>query len=102
MVDTFASAETYLAHLDVPMLSEHCALLDFHMPGMNGLQLLRILFVRHRSLPVVVLTANPDDAVREQALQLGAVDCLTKPVPEDVLLGAIENIREGRDPARSL
>jgi FixJ family two-component response regulator len=66
------------------------------MPGMNGIELLRILVVRRSLLPVLLLTASHDEHVRHEAMGLGAVDCLTKPVPESVLLGAIEGIRETR------
>lgn len=91
IVDTFASAEAYLTRLDLGTFHGDCAILDAHMPGMNGLELLRVLVDRSYLLPVLLLTASHDEHVRNQALELGAVDCLTKPVPEDVLLKAIES-----------
>lgn len=96
VVDTFPSAEAYLMHIDGAATEGDCALLDVHMPGMNGLELLRILVVRGQLLPVLVLTASDDARLRQQALKLGAIDCLTKPVHEGVLLGAIESVLRNR------
>jgi FixJ family two-component response regulator len=93
LVETFPSAEAYLAHLEARPSDNACALLDVHMPGMSGLDLLRALGVRQISLPVLLLTASHDRHVLDQARELGAVHCMSKPVSESILLGAIESIR---------
>ena len=82
-VETHGSAEDYLARSDV---ADGCVLLDIHMPGMNGLDLLRNLTRRG---PVLILTASWDERLRDRALELGAVAFLTKPVTQARLLAAL-------------
>jgi CheY-like chemotaxis protein len=55
------------------------AVMDVFMPGMDGLQLLRLLNVEFPSLPKVLLTGMPDTNTREQALEGGAALFLEKP-----------------------
>ena len=52
---------------------------DIQMPGMTGLDLLRILRVRFPDLPVIIMTAYPSEVSRERASALGAFAYLTKP-----------------------
>jgi FixJ family two-component response regulator len=85
-VETYGSAEDYLARAGV---AGGCVLLDIHMPGMNGLDLLRELTRRHRRGPVLILTAARDERLRDHALELGAVAFLTKPVTQARLLAAL-------------
>ena len=97
LVLTFGSAEAFLDRLDAGMVGqgEECILLDVHMPGMTGLDLLQVLVVRPSAPPVLLLTASRDDRLRDHVLDLGAVDCLTKPVSDAQLLAAIEGVRNG-------
>ena len=85
-VETYGSAEAYLERSEV---SDGCVLLDVHMPGMNGLDLLRELARRRRRSPVLILTASRDERLRDHALELGAVAFLTKPVTQARLLAAL-------------
>jgi diguanylate cyclase (GGDEF)-like protein/PAS domain S-box-containing protein len=66
-------------------------LLDHNMPGMTGMELLRLLRATHSSmeLPVVMLTAQSDSAHVVRALELGADDYLVKPVDLDVAVARI-------------
>ena len=66
-----------------------CLLLDLHMPGMNGFELLETLQAEGSSLPVVAMTGRGDSALRERAVQFGVVMLLDKPVGEDLLLQAL-------------
>ncbi|MBI5670106.1 MAG: response regulator [Chloroflexi bacterium] len=69
-------------------MSFDLALVDVGMPQMDGLTLLRHLRAdeRYATLPVVMLTANGQEAVRSEALALGADGFLTKPTsPRDLL-----------------
>lgn len=67
------------------------ALVDVGMPQMDGLTLLGRLRAddRYAALPVVMLTANGQEAVRSQALSLGADGFLTKPTSSRDLLDTI-------------
>jgi DNA-binding NarL/FixJ family response regulator len=65
-------------------------LLDMWMPHGDGLNLLPRLRALHRPPLVVMLTAEPEDAIRDQALTLGAVGCLSKMMPADELLAALQ------------
>ena len=85
-VETYGSAEAYLERSEV---NDGCVLLDVHMPGMNGLDLLRELARRRRRSPVLILTASRDERLRDHALELGAVAFLTKPVTHARLLAAL-------------
>lgn len=90
--ETYSSAEDFLARTP----SHHgCLLLDINMPGMNGLDLLQHLIDHGRQSPAVVLTANPDERLRQRAHQLGAASFLTKPVTEPDLLSAIAGAEAG-------
>lgn len=56
-----------------------CVLLDMQMPGMNGLDVLRVLKEERLSVPVIMMTGNNDDKLINEALQLGAKDFFQKP-----------------------
>lgn len=66
-----------------------CVLLDLHMKGMSGLELLRELRTRQPTLPAVVLTAHDDPGTREECLAAGARAYLCKPLDDRALLSAI-------------
>ncbi len=67
-----------------------CIVTDVRMPGLSGLQLLERLGAEAGGWPVVVVTGHGDVAACRRAFRGGAVDFLTKPVDEQVLLEAIE------------
>jgi CheY-like chemotaxis protein len=58
---------------------------DINMPGMDGLQLLGEIKLRHPDLPVMMVTAYGDDERRRRASELGAFEFITKPVDFDQL-----------------
>ena len=85
---TFASAEAFLASgFDS---TTNCLLLDISMPGMSGPELQLELTRRERAIPIVFITARPDDTLRRQLLELGAIDFLIKPFTEQALKGALD------------
>jgi FixJ family two-component response regulator len=67
-----------------------CLIADIRMPGMSGLELQSKLHQEHYRIPIVFITAQGDEKLRLQALRAGAVEFLTKPFDDDVLL---ENVR---------
>jgi FixJ family two-component response regulator len=92
----FASAEEYLASDCVG--EARCLILDIAMPGMSGPDLQRELKVRRQEIPIVFITAQRDQAVRQRVLEQGAVECLFKPFSDTALLEAIEaSLRVSRE-----
>lgn len=65
------------------------AILDLHMPGLSGQATMRAMQMLDPDLAVVVVTAEDDPEVLAQMKELGAVDCLTKPVPGSTLVRAV-------------
>lgn len=88
-VEAFASAEDFLAHVD-PRRSG-CAVVDFRLPGMNGLELQRRLATARHDFPVILVSAYIDVRVATEALQEGVFRILTKPYPEDELTDALHS-----------
>lgn len=88
-VSTHASAQEYLEHAD--RNAPGCLVLDLAMPGLNGLDLQDQLAGRDGAPPIIFLTgeATVPDSVR--AMKHGAVEFLTKPVDEALLLDAIRS-----------
>jgi len=83
----FSSAEEFLASDRVDQT--RCLILDIAMPGMTGLDLQRELKLRQQEIPIVFITAQRDEAVRQRVLELGAVECLFKPFSDTALLEAL-------------
>ena len=88
-VVAFASAEEFLRSDSVEHTS--CLVLDVQMPGMGGLRLQSHLTAAGRHIPIVFVTAYPDEGVRTKALQSGAVCFLTKPFAEGDLLDGLRS-----------
>ena len=91
-VETFASAHDFLARPPVDCAS--CLLLDVSLPGLSGLDLQRHLAVDRTDMPIIFITGHGDIPMTVQAMKAGAVEFLTKPFRDDVLLGAIRNALE--------
>lgn len=87
-VATFPSAQAFLQAHD--RLAPGCLVLDLAMPGLNGLQLQLELEQRASPLPIIFLTGRGDIAASVQAMKHGAIDFLTKPADDFVLLDAIK------------
>lgn len=75
---TFASAESYLQSSWVEKTD--CLIADIQMPNMNGLDLQEQLSRLGSDIPIIFITAYPDDAVRTRAMNAGAVCFLQKPI----------------------
>ena len=96
--EAFDSAVAFLAS---PRLDETaCLIADINMPGMTGMELYGRLIDAGRAIPTILITAYPDDAVRERALNDGVVCYLRKPFEEaDLLLCVREAIGRGESHA---
>ncbi len=85
---TFESAEQFLQAYSPDMSG--CLLLDVSMPGLSGLELQDELIHRHSHLPIIFITAHSDALMKVRALNAGAADFLTKPVPSNLLIERIK------------
>lgn len=83
----FASTQELLAAWDPDQPG--CLILDVRMPGASGLELQRRLAASGNTKPIIFLTGHGDIPMTVQAMKAGAVDFLTKPVRDQVLLDAI-------------
>jgi two-component system copper resistance phosphate regulon response regulator CusR len=63
--------------------------LDLGLPDIDGLEVLRTLRTRGSEVPVLVLTARTESSDRAEALRLGAVEYLTKPLPFPDFLASV-------------
>ena len=86
-VETHASALHYLERYDPTTAG--CLVLDISMPGMSGLELQQALGGPGAALPIVFLSGCADIASTVQAMKRGAVEFLTKPVDEPILIDAV-------------
>lgn len=66
--------------------------MDLRMPGMAGLEVLKIIHASHPDLPVVLFTAQPDLTSAVEALRSGATDYLLKPLKPQVLIERAQSI----------
>jgi FixJ family two-component response regulator len=89
----FSSAEEFLASDYVGQTE--CLVLDISMPGMSGPDLQKELMLRRREIPIVFITAQGDETIRPRLLELGAVECLSKPFSDAALLQALNDALKG-------
>jgi two-component system response regulator FixJ len=87
-VATFKSGNEFVKEAD--SLSPGCVLLDVRMPGMDGLEVQRVISPRNNVLPVVIMTGHGDIAMAVEAMKAGAVDFLEKPFEKAMLVSALE------------
>jgi FixJ family two-component response regulator len=87
-VNVFANGQDFLQSLANAM--PDCVVLDFQMPGMTGREVQRALTLAGHRVPVIVVTAHDQPALREQCRADGAVAYLAKPLPRDILIQAID------------
>ena len=86
-VETFPSAQEFL---DRPrILAPSCLILDISLPGLNGLELQHRIGPERAEMPIIFITGHADISMTVQAMKAGAVEFLTKPLSDEVLLDAI-------------
>jgi FixJ family two-component response regulator len=83
----FASAEEFLKSGQQHKTA--CLIADIRMPGMSGLELQAHLNAEHCRIPTIFITAHGDAKMRLQALRAGAVEFLSKPFDDEVLLESV-------------
>jgi two-component system response regulator FixJ len=85
-VSTFETCHDFL---NSDIADAGCLVLDIHLPGMNGFDLMEALKRNKRSLPTILITGRCDNAMRDRARALGAVALLEKPIDFNGLMVAI-------------
>ena len=85
--ETFATAEAFLARPQVPVPS--CLVLDVTLPDLNGLDLQKRIAADRIEMPIIFITGYGDVPMTVRAMKAGAVEFLTKPFGDEVLLAAI-------------
>ena len=78
-----------------------CLLLDMLMPVMDGVQVLEHLESQEMKLPIIVLTADVQEWLKERCLELGASLFLNKPVKQDQLQEALRTILTAKQPTEA-
>ena len=87
--ETYGSADEYL--MQAQDIQAACLILDLQMPGTDGMELQQRLIASGAETAIVFLSGHGDIPTSVQAMKLGAVDFLTKPVDEDSLTEAVNN-----------
>jgi FixJ family two-component response regulator len=90
--ETFASAQEFLSRPRV--LAPSCLVLDVTLPDLNGLDLQKRVAVDRTDMPIIFITGYGDVPMTVQAMKAGAVEFLTKPFGDDVLVAAIRHAIE--------
>jgi FixJ family two-component response regulator len=91
--ETYASAQAFLSRpLPIPTVPS-CLVLDVTLPGLSGLELQQELADR-TDMPIIFITGYGDVPMTVRAMKAGAVEFLTKPFNDDVLLNAIRDAIE--------
>ncbi|HEY5962486.1 MAG TPA: response regulator [Xanthobacteraceae bacterium] len=85
---TFSSAEEFLGSERLHETS--CLISDLHMPGLNGIELQDRLAVGGHRIPMIFITAYPDDRIRDRAMRSGAISFMSKPYSEANLIVCLD------------
>ena len=97
---TFASSQEFL---DYPrVLVPNCLVLDVSLPGLNGLDLQSLVAGERTDMPIIFITGHGDVPMTVKAMKAGAVEFLTKPFNDGLLLAAIRAALERSRVALSL
>ncbi len=94
----FASGSTALSAIESRQIQPDAVVSDIRMPGLDGVEFLRRLRARFPGVPVILVSAFPDDRVWSEALRLGALDVVPKPIRAGLLVGLLrEAVGGGRN-----
>jgi FixJ family two-component response regulator len=91
-VETFVSAQDFLARPRISVPS--CLILDVSLPGLNGLELQKLIAQDRHDMPIIFITGHGDIPMTVRAMKAGAAEFLTKPFGDEVLLKAIRTAIE--------
>jgi len=94
---SFPSAEAFLQSSRID--DSACLITDVQMPGMSGVELQDELHTNGHQVPMIFMTAFPEEHVRNRVLNAGAVGFLIKPFGDECLIKCLEKALNGRDSA---
>jgi FixJ family two-component response regulator len=97
---TFESAQKFLSHPRA--MVPNCLILDVNLPDLNGLDLQNLVSIQRTDMPIIFVTGYGDVPMTVRAMKAGAMEFLTKPFSDDVMLAAIEQALERSRAARAL
>jgi FixJ family two-component response regulator len=86
-VAVFPSAAEFLASTQLPATA--CLVTDIHMPVMTGVELYQHLIATGHAIPTILITAHPEEGVRQRMMSLGVGCYLYKPLDEAVLIDCL-------------
>ena len=89
----FESAEEFLRSLQIEETS--CVITDVQMPGMSGLDLQDQLVIQGRRIPIILITAFPEQSAHERALAAGAFAYLEKPFDGEAMASLLRKALAG-------
>ena len=94
VAETFGSAEEFLG--SECRFETSCIITDVQMPGLSGVELQSRLIAEGHLLPIIFMTAFPEERVRKRALEAGAYGYLSKPFDEGHLIDCLDRALQGR------
>lgn len=86
----YESGDQFLASL--PDLNGCCLIVDVHMPGMTGLDIMAVLRQRGEAVPALLITGRRDSLIEAQAAALKDVELLDKPIAHDALFSILNRM----------
>jgi len=86
----FESAEDFLRSSSMEDTS--CLICDIQMPGMTGIELQDHLIAHGHQIPIILITAFPEDRVRKRALETGAIGFFGKPFDSQAMISCIVSV----------
>jgi FixJ family two-component response regulator len=86
-VQLFASADEFLRYAN--LTDAICLILDINLAGMSGIELRRLLSQKGLDIPVIFMTADDRESLRNEAREAGCIACYEKPVAVDLLMNSI-------------
>jgi FixJ family two-component response regulator len=100
LVKTFSSAQEFLndGYCDPP----GCLVLDVRLPGLDGLELQKLLTEKGAAPPIVFITGHGDIPMSVRAMKAGAIDFLAKPFTDEDLLNAVKQAIEKSQQEKAL
>lgn len=92
---TFASAEEFLGSDRLRETS--CLITDVQMPGIDGVELQKRLLADGHRVPIIFITAFPEQRIRDHVLARGAFGLLSKPFSDESLIGCLDRALHAAD-----